>query len=137
MWIPSGFVMKSEFLCIFQPFLPARLFLATLPCKMATRSSQLPALHVVPMNNTSEVLADLSVDEISIPPDMHHAIHPRTYKSSDVHMPTLIPFGTGTPTPFIFGPTSPAQDQHLKTILCQLMVNLFTFMNGCIKDLTQ
>jgi hypothetical protein len=59
------------------------------------------------------------------------------HKSGDVQAPAPIPFGTSAPTPFIFGPTSPTRDQYLETILSQLMVNSFTFMNGRIQGLAQ
>jgi hypothetical protein len=104
---------------------------------MATHSSQQPAPKVIATNNANDTLADLSDDEMSFPPDVHYAIRPGTHKSSDVHAPAPIPFGPSTPTSFIFGPTSPARHQHLETILRQLMVNSFTFMNGCIQGLAQ
>jgi hypothetical protein len=75
---------------------------------MAAHHSQQPALHVMPANNANDALADLSEDEISLPSDTHHAIRPGMHKSSDVQSPAPIPLGTGVPTPFIFGPTSPA-----------------------------
>jgi hypothetical protein len=118
-------------------FLAAPLFSATPPHEMAARSSQQPTPHVIPMNNANDTLADLSEDEISFPSDARHAIHPGMHKSGDVHAPAPIPFGTGVPTPFILGRTSPARDQHLETILHQLMVNSFTFMNGRIQGLAQ
>jgi hypothetical protein len=104
---------------------------------MAARSSQQPAPHVIPMNKANDTLADLSEDEISFPPDARHAIRPGMHKSGDVHVPAPIPFGRGVPTPIIFGPTSPTRDQHLETVLHQLMVNSFTFMNGRIQGLAQ
>jgi hypothetical protein len=104
---------------------------------MAACSSQQPSPHVIPTNNVNNAFADLSEDEISFPSDAHHVIHPGTHKSGNVHAPAPIPFGTGAPTLFMFGPTSPARDQHLKTMLCQLMVNSFTFMNGRIQGLAQ
>jgi hypothetical protein len=77
---------------------------------MATRHSQQPAPHVILMNNANDALADLSKDEISLPSDARHAIRPGTHKSGDVQAPMPKPFSTGTPTLFIFGPTSPTQD---------------------------
>jgi hypothetical protein len=102
---------------------------------MAARSSQQPAPHIILTNNVNDTLADLSEDEISFPPDARHAICPGTHKSGDVHAPAPIPIVRGVATPFIFCPTSPARDQHLETILRQLMVNSFTFMNGRIQGL--
>jgi hypothetical protein len=105
---------------------------------MATHSGQPPALHVIPMNNASDTLAHISEDEISFPSDAHHAIHPGMQKSGDIHVPTAFHFSSVTPTLFLFSPaTSANQDQHLQTILCQLMVNSFTFINGRIQGLAQ
>jgi hypothetical protein len=129
--------MKSEFLRVFHAFLPAPPFSATPPCKMAACHRKQPDPHVIPTNNVNDALADLSEDEISLPSDVHHAIHPGMHKRGDVQAPAPIPFGTGAPTPFIFGSTPPTRDQHLETVLHQLMVNLFTFMNGHIQGLAQ
>jgi hypothetical protein len=135
--IPSSFDAKSEFLCVFHAFSPTLPFSPAPPHEMAAHHSQQPAPHVIATNKANDALADLLEDEICFPSDACHAIRSGTHKSGDVPVPALIPFGTSAPTPFIFGTTSPARDQHLETVLHQLMVYSFTFMNGHIQGLAQ
>jgi hypothetical protein len=95
---------------------------------MAPWHHQQHAPRVIPTNNVYDTLADLSEDEISFPSDARHKIHPGPNKSRD----------EDTPTPFLFGPaTSADRGYHLETVLSQLMVNSFTYMNGRIKGLAQ